>query len=129
MAAFSGTAGSVILYGTAGTVVSGIGEWSFDGSMSPVETTKFGDSWDTFVPSVRNATGSFNGNRDNTAAQSTLINAFLGGSAVNLRLYEGASNYWDAGTVYITGMSPAVSAKGKGEISFNFQVSGPATFN
>lgn len=129
MAAFSGTAGSVVLYGTAGTVIAGMSEWSLDGSMSPVETTDFGDSWDTFVPSVRNATGSFSGNRDDTAAQSTLVNAFLGGSAMTLRFYENATKYWEAGTAYITGMNPSLSVKGKGEMSFSYQASGPVTYN
>jgi hypothetical protein len=129
MAAFSGTAGQVKFGGTAGTAITGIAEWSFDGSMSPVETTEFGEDFDSYVPSVRNISGSFSGNRDDTSAQSDLVGAFLGGSAVALSLYENATNYWDVGTAYITSMSPSLSAKGKGEISFSFQGSGAATYN
>lgn len=128
MAAFSGTAGSVVYMTGGTTTVSGISEWSLDGSMSPVETTVFGDNWDTYVPSVRNATLSFSGNRDDTTAQSSLVNAFLGGSAIALRLYETSAKYWNVASAYITGMSPALSAKGKGEMSFSCQVSGTVTY-
>lgn len=129
MAAFSGTAGSVTCH-TGGTILSaGIAEWTLDGSMSSVESTAFGDSWDTYVPSVRNATGSFSGNNEQAdAGQLALKNSFLGGSAIILRLYENATKYWLVGTAYITGMSPTVSVKGKGDISFNFQASGPVTY-
>lgn len=130
MAAFSGTAGSVTCH-TGGTILTaGISEWSLDGSMSPVEVTNFGETWDSYVPSVRNATGSFSGNREQSdAGQAALVNAFLGGSAMILRLYENSTKYWLVGTAYITGMSPTVGVKGKGEMSFNFQASGPVTYN
>ena len=128
MAAFSGTAGSVVLYGTAGTVVVGMSEWSLNASMSPVESSEFGDQWEEYVPSLRNASGSFSGNRDQTAAQSTLITAFLAGSSVVLRLHETSSTYW-AGTAYMTSMSPSLSHSGKGEMSFDFQVTGAITYN
>lgn len=128
MAAFSGTAGSVVYMTGGTTTVSGISEWSLDGSMSPVETTVFGENWDSYVPSVRNATLSFSGNRDDTAAQSSLVNAFLGGSAIALRLYETSSKYWNVASAYITGMSPSLSVKGKGEMSFSCQVSGTVTY-
>ena len=129
MAAFSGTAGSVV-YATGGTtLVGGISEWSIDISMSPVEDTEFGQTFDTFVPSVRNYTGSFSGNHPNSdAAFTNLQNAMIGGSAVSLRLYINATKYWNVGTAYITGQSSGVSAKGKGEGSFNFQGSGALTY-
>ena len=130
MAAFSGTAGSVSVHTIGTAYVTGISEWSFDLSMSPPEATTFGDSNDVYVPSVRNATGSFSGNKEQAdSGQTALMNSFLGGSAIILRLYENATKYWLVGTAYITGMSPTTSVKGKGEISFNWQASGPATYN
>ena len=131
MAAFSGTAGSVVIVGTAGTVIGGLAEWSLDGSMSPVETTAFGDTFDTFVPSVRNATGSFSGNKDHASTSQTAIQAaFLAATPVALKLYGGtAVNYWDAPVCYITGMGDTVGVKGKGEVSFSFQVSGAVTYS
>lgn len=126
MAAFSGTAGSV----TVGTVrIGGISEWSLDISAATVEDTEFGQTWDTYVPSTRTYTGSFSGNEQPASTgQTNVQDALLGGSAVALRLYENATKYWNIGTAYITGMSPSISAKGKAEISFNFQGSGPVTY-
>ncbi len=130
MAAFSGIMGSVTS-STGGTIlVAGISEWTLDMSMSTVETTAFGETWDSKVPSVRTATGSFSGNREQTDTGATaLMNSFLGGSAVILRLYEDATKYFLIGTAYFTSYSPTVSVKGKGELSYNFDVSGPVTYN
>jgi len=129
MAAFSGTAGSV-LYTTGGTtLVSSISEWSLDFSMSPPETTVFGDTVDTYVPSVRNATGSFSGNDDQSdSGQSTLLAKFQNGEVRSLRLHESTSKYFDCQNVSFTGISQGLSVKGKGEVSFNFQVHGAITY-
>ena len=126
MAAISGTAGSV----TIGTVLVGeIAEWSLDIGHSPVEVTAFGDNWQEYIPSLRNATGSFAGNFDTSdTAQTTLINSMLGGSAVALRCYVGTAKYFNAGTAYLTGLSPSISVAGKADVSYSFQVSGAVTF-
>lgn len=127
-AGLSGTAGSVV-YTTGGTTVVGsIKEWSLSLSHSPVETTAFGDIWQTYIPSLHNATGSFAGNFDTgDAAQTSLTGASLGGSACAFRLYLSPTKYYNIGTAYITGQGPAVSNDGKAETSFDFQVSGPVT--
>jgi len=129
MAAISGTLGSVV-YMTGGTATVGeIREWSLDLGHSPVDVTAFGDSWERYMPSIRNATGAFSGNMDTASAQQTALrNSMLGGSAVALRLYVNASNYFNVGTSYLTGMSPGVSVDGKVDTSFDFQVSGAVTF-
>ena len=42
--------------------------------------TAFGDSWEEYIPSLRNATGTFSGNFDNSdTGQTALINTMLGG--------------------------------------------------
>ena len=122
--ALSGTAGSVV-YMTGGTAVVGsIGEWSLNLSMSPVEVTSFGENWQKYIPGLRGATGSFSGNTDTGDTQQVALrNAMLGGSAVALRLYEAPSQYWIIGTAYITGHGPSISNAGKGETSFDFQIS------
>lgn len=127
--ALSGTAGSVA-YMTGGTAkVGSIAEWSLDLSHSPVETTAFGDQWQEYIPSIRNATGSFSGNfYDGDSAQASLVSAMLGGSAVAFRLYVGTAKYFNIGTAYLTGHGPSISNDGKAETSFDFQVSGPVTF-
>lgn len=126
MAAFSGTAGSVSVHTSGTAYVTGISEWSFDLSMSPPEATTFSDSNDVYVPSVRNATGSFSGNREqadggqNGALDAMFLSNFNGGT-IQLRLYETSGKYWLIPKITITGMSPTLSIKGKGDISYNFQ--------
>jgi hypothetical protein len=128
MAYMSGTAGSVV-YMTGGTArVGGLAEWSMSINMSTVETTSFSDQFDTFVPSTRGASGSFTGSWDPTdSAQTSMVNASLGGSAVALRLYTNGSAYWNIGTAYLNSMETGISQKGKGDLSFNFTASGPVT--
>ena len=127
--ALSGTAGSVV-YMTGGTAVVGaMTEWSLSLSHSPVETTSFGDQWQNYIPSLRNATGSFSGNYDQADTQQTsLRNAMLGGSAIALRLYDSPTHYWAIGTAYITGHGPSIGNSGKAETSYDFQVSGAPTY-
>jgi hypothetical protein len=127
MAQYSGTAGSVV-YMTGGTTAIGeIMEWSFDPDMSEVEVTAFGDRYGEFIPGINRATGSFSGNFDAAdTSQLALVNSYLGGSAVALRLQQGAK-YWNIGTSYITGFSNSISYDGKGEISYDFRVSGAFT--
>lgn len=129
MSALSGTAGSVV-YMTGGTAVVGeIAEWSLDISHSPVDATAFGNDWAKYVPSIRNATGSFQGNFDSAdSAQASLISSMLDGSAVAFRLYVSPTKYFNVGTAYLTGMGPAISQTGKGDVSFSFQNSAAVTF-
>lgn len=126
MSAVSGTAGSVVV----GTVVVGdVQEWSLNPSMDPIETSAFGDTWKTYVASLRGATGNFSLSSDsNNTGQTTLTNSVLGGSAVALKLYETSTKYWNIGTAFLTQGAPRVSHNGKNENSYNFQVSGPVTY-
>lgn len=128
MAVFSGTAGSVV-YMTGGTTLVGeVSEWRLDLTMSPVETTTFGQSWNTFIPSTRGATGSFSGNFDPAnAAQGSVMAAMLGGSAIAARFYMSGSKYFDVGTAYVNSAGPGISQKGKGDIQYGITVSGPVT--
>lgn len=125
MAVYSGLAGSVI----AGTVTVGeISEWSLSVSTSTVDTTAFGDAWTERIVSVKDATGSFSGNFDAAdTGQALLVSNMLAGSAVALKLYVSGAKYFSVGTAIITGMGPAISNAGKGEISYDFEASGPVT--
>jgi hypothetical protein len=124
--ALSGTAGSVA-YITGGTAAVGsIKEWSLSLTHNPVETSAFSDEWQTFIASLRGATGSFAGNGDvNDATHTSLRNAMMGGSAVALRFYNGPDWFWEAGTAYLTGNERSISNEGKLELSYDFTVSGP----
>jgi hypothetical protein len=129
MAALSGTAGSVV-YMTGGTVnVGEIAEWALDISHSPVDATAFGNDRAKYVPSIRNATGTFSGNFDHSdSAQASLISAMLGGSAVAFRLYVSPTKYFNVGTAYLTGMGPSISQTGKADNSYSFQNSAAVSF-
>jgi len=127
MAAFSGTAGSVLL----GGVVIPVSEWSFDISMPPVEITAFENVWDAIIPSVRTATGSISGQATDGGGggQNVGRNRMLAvADYCSLTLYEDGSRFWTIGSALVTGMTTGVSAKGKGEISFNFQAKGLITY-
>lgn len=128
MAAFSGTAGSV-LHSVSGTVlVNGIKEWSLDFSMSPPEATAFSEVADSFVSSVRTATGSFSGNREITGGQNNMQQRFEDGSTVRLVLYEDSGKGFNIPNCIITGNSPSISAKGIGEWSTNFTTVGAINY-
>lgn len=128
MAALSGLSGSV-LYMTGGTTnIVGIGEWSLDIGMSPVETTAFGDTWKKIIASVREYSGSFSGNADTDSSQTTLRNAMLGGSAIALRLHDSATTYYSVGTAFLTGMNDSISVDGKGERGWDFEGSDALTY-
>ena len=128
--ALSGTAGSVAYITGGTTAVGSIKEWSLSLTHNPVETTAFADVWQTYIASIRGATGSFSGNGDiNDSAHTSLRNAMIGGSAVALRFYNGPDYYWEAGTAYLTGNERSISNDGKLELSYDFTVSGAIIYN
>ena len=128
MAAKSGLQGSVVVYdASAGTAaVAGMGEWSLDLGADTPETTAFGDTWKQFIAGLREYSGSFSGISDTGAV--TIRNAMLGGSAIGLRLYDGAATYYHCGTVLLNSGAPTQSIDGVSEDSWDFQGSGPLTY-
>ncbi len=126
MAAFSGMSGSVLI---GAFPVIGIGEWTLDVSMSPVETTEFGEENDKYIPSVLTGSGSFNGNADFSSSGAQIIRDRLltGGNAFTLLLYENDIKYWST-TARVIGMSPTINIKGKEDISYSFVLQTPVTY-
>lgn len=121
MAQYSGTAGSVVFLTGGTSLVGEISEWSFDGSMATVETTPFGTRNVKRIAGLIDGSGSFSGNFDAAdSGQTGLVNGFLAGSAIALRLYMSASKYINIGTAFVTGFSPSISADGKGDVSYDF---------
>ena len=128
----SGLFGSVVIT-AVGTVpgtaaIVGIGEWSLDLGMDTPEVTAFGDTWKQFLAGLREYSGSFSGYGDTDSSNATIRNAMLGGSAITLRLYESASNYYNCGTVLLNSGNPTISIDGVGEDSWDFQGSGALTY-
>lgn len=127
MAVYSGTAATA----RVGTVTIGeIKEWSLDLGQAVVDVTAFSEEWVRNIAGIRNASGSFSGNFDDTDAQQTVVmNSILNGTAPALRLYVNATKYFSVGTAFITGMNPSTSYDGAAQATYNFTVSGPVTFN
>jgi hypothetical protein len=129
MAGVSGLFGSVVV-ATAGTVkAEGIGEWSLDIAMSSNEVTEFGEAWKTRVAGLREASGSFGGNGVSAGtAQATLREYMMGGTAVELRLYETPTTYWTVGSALLTGMGRSISVSGKLDSTYNFEANGIVSY-
>jgi hypothetical protein len=91
-----------------------------------VETTAFGDSWQSFIDGIKGWSGSFSGNHDTDSSQTTLRNAALGGSVVAVRLHDG-SGYW-SGTAYLNGVGRQISVDGKSEATYDFVGKGALSY-
>lgn len=64
MAKYSGRRGKVLLSATGSgtaTALLGISKWSLDLSQDTIETTEFGDTNKTYVPALRDLSGSMEG--------------------------------------------------------------------
>lgn len=123
MAVVSGTAGSVVYGGTAGTIVAKIMEWTGDFNMASTEVIQFGDTWSDRITSIHRATGTFVGSFDDAdTMQGNLYSAWINGSFVDLVLYKG-TKYWH-GTAYITSVADSINAEGKADVTFNWENKG-----
>ena len=127
MAVYSGTA-AVLKIGTVTT--NEIKEWSLDLGHNLVDVTAFSEERVRNIAGIRNASGSFSGNFDDTDAnQTATMNALLNGTALEVRCYVSATKYFAVGTAFVTGMNPSTSYDGAAQTTFNFEASGPVTFN
>jgi hypothetical protein len=127
MGLVSGTAGSVIIGGTAGTIVGNIDEWNGSFEMELIDANAFGVAWEQYIPGIKNFNGSFTGKlNDSDAMQILARNATLSGTSVALILAAGTTRY-SIGTAYIPSFSLTVNLRGETTEAFNFQSSGPVT--
>jgi len=119
MAVISGTAGSVKYGGTAGTAVGKVSEWNLTAERSLTEVLQFGDTWADAITSIGRVTGSIIASTDDTdGMQALLFTALTAGNTVELWLYSG-TKYWH-GTAYVNSIDDAITADGKGDVSFAF---------
>lgn len=126
--AVSGTAGSVAVVSGGTTVIGSVKEWSLDIAHNTPETTAFGDSWRTYIAGIREFSGSLSLNVDPAdAAQTTVRNAILNGSAAfTFRFYAGTNYY--AGSALVSGISPSLGFDGVWENSADIQGSGALSY-
>lgn len=127
MAVISGTQGSVTYGGTAGTIVGGIKTWSLDVAAAELDASNFGSTWRLTDSGIKEWSGSFEGNYDDTDAQQTTLWTNLTTGAKGVVVFGmGTADYFH-GTVVILGHSPSQSFDGLGAGSWNFKGHGPLT--
>lgn len=128
MAFVSGTAGSVAFVSGGTSLITGAYSWGLDIGQETPETTAFGDSWKTYLPGIREWTGTLELIKDPAGgAQGTVQSLIIGGSAaIVFRFYEGSNFY--AGSAYVSGGAPEISYDDKAVISYDLTGHGPLSY-
>ena len=127
MALLSGTAGSVVYGGTAGTAIEGMKSWTLDVAVGELDASSFGSTWKLTEGGVKEWSGSAEGNADDgTAMQASAWTALTTGAKVVMLFGLGASDYFH-GTALITGQSVGSSFDGLASTSYTFKGHGPLT--
>ena len=127
MGVLSGTAGSVVYGGTAGTIIGGLKTWSLDVAAAELDASNFGSTWRLTDSGIKEWSGSFEGNYDDTDTyQTTLWTNLTTGAKAILQFVVGTADYFH-GTAVMTGHSPSQSFDGLGAGSWNFKGHGPLT--
>lgn len=129
MSATHGKKGQVMV---GANVVASIKKWKFDSDRDVHDTTSFGDVTlpeRTFLPGLVGRTGSCEGDWDNsdTNGQVAMINSMTSDTPLALKLYTSDTHYW-AVSAFITKSSGEVPIDDLESISFDFQITGGATF-
>jgi len=114
----------------ASTVVD-VSSWSLELGADTLEVTALGDDWKRFIAGLKewsaSAEGFYSVHSDATG-QKSLQDAYLGSTEVSLKLYVSATNYY-SGNAYISGLSVEDPVDDTVSISFEFQGTGPLTYN
>lgn len=111
MATFAGNKGYVKV---AGATVAEMDNWSVTPGTKDVDTSAFGDDWETSQPVINNWTAKFGGRLDptDTNGQMALWNAFVNKTPVALEFdIDSAGTHKFTGSAFITpSMKTAVNA-------------------
>lgn len=127
MAVLSGTAGSVVYGGTAGTAIEGMKSWTLDVAVGELDASQFGSTWKLTEGGVKEWSGSADGNADDgTAMQASAWTSLTAGTKVVMMFAVGAADYY-YGTALITGQSTGSSFDGLATTSYTFKGHGPLT--
>lgn len=117
--------GLVGLVKTGTDTVSNLNSWTLDANFEMLDTTSFGEAWNTNTPGVGAWTGSATGlyNDDDTNGQAALETAFLAKTAITLKLYVDSTNYY-TGSAWIDKLNIGDDAKGLCKVTFSFTGNG-----
>lgn len=127
MAVLSGTAGSVVYGGTAGTAIEGMKSWTLDVAVGELDASSFGSTWKLVEGGIKEWSGSAEGNTDDgTAMQQSAWTSLTTGAKVVMLFGLGAADTY-YGTALITGQSVNSSFDGLASTSYTFKGHGPLT--
>lgn len=119
----SGTAGSVVLVNGGTAVIGEISEWTANLTQQTNTRPAFGRNWQRRTGSIRDITGSFSMLGVPSDTQHTqLRNAMLGGSCIELRLYETAATYINVPSVFLPSSTRSQSITGDLQVTYNFEL-------
>lgn len=108
-----------------------VSSWSLELGADTLDVTALGDDWKKFIAGLKewsaSAEGFYSVHTDATG-QKALQDAYLNSTEVSLKLYVNATNYY-AGDAYISGLSVEDPVDDTVSISFEFQGTGPLTYN
>ena len=109
--------------------VAELDQWSLDVDVKMLETTRFGDTWESKVPGLKSWSGKASGRWDmsDVAGQKALQDALIGGNNVVLKLYVNPTNYYE-GTAFIKAISIKASAGDLVEVEFSFEGTGALSY-
>ena len=125
-----------IYVGTAGrvnddtAVIANIKNWSLDTGAGDLDASNFGSTWRLNDSGIKEWSGSFEGNYDDTdAQQTTMWTKLSNGADVMLYFYMDfvSGSYSFSGNAKLTGVSPSQAYDGLGGVSYQFKGNGPLT--
>ena len=123
MTVLNGSGGYVVF--SNGSIVDGIKTWSLDAASAHLNASDFTKSWVDTDGGVKEWSGSFEGNFDDTdPQQTTLWDNLIGGGKGFLMLGMSASHQF-MGTVVMTSHGPSHSFDSLGAATWNFKGHGP----
>jgi predicted secreted protein len=132
MTAIAGKVGKVVI--SSSTFVAEIKNWKVNAKAGTADVTPFNTgndaAWKAFVATLKEWSGSFEGNLDltDTNGQYALFNTYLGGSSLTVKLYIDGTKYL-SGSAIITGVDMAADVGDAETVTFTFQGTGGLTYN
>jgi predicted secreted protein len=131
MTALAGKAGKVVI--STSSFVAEIANWKINAKAGTADVTPFAtDSstvWKTFVATLKEWSGSFEGKLDmtDTNGQYALFNTYLGGSSVTVKCYVDSTHYL-SGSAILTGVDMSADVGDAETVSFSFQGTGALSY-
>lgn len=127
MAALAGDNAKVVI-GSAEPVL--LNNWEVTPGAKDLDTTSFGDGWETNIMGLKNWTAKVMGHFDysDTTGQKALVDAFIAGTSVTLKLYTDSTKYC-SGSAFVTSLPIKAPVDGLVDVEIDFKGSGQLDFS